>query len=664
MQLGAVTGPKVLKLASCRPIARPFTAFRTSGPVVRRVIVRVAEVEEVEEAPSTPEVDFEFNYNQSKKDNEYSQSDVEAALRFYNDSDGDLIYNSNFVSNPYVEAIEDAAFFDDVDNNQDDNNMDEYAQNGIPEAQPKTKRGGRRGAAGAADDDADGDDEESEKELKRAELAMELANAREEFAEDEDEELDLSGPWDWSAGVDTQLQQRDASEGPDAATAEIMASLVKVDLQELDEESQELVPLITDDLDLALEDDDVDDGEDVVLDEDDTVLSTDDEYRIDALLAQEEDLEVSVPGALLDDDESLNAPVATAEDPDLDEAEVQAYVAALRELQAPEAGADAEAAFAAMAAAGGPKEEPKQVSLEDVQDELEIVDEPETPLAAELLSIEDDFKLDEFEDVDDEDDEDISGILADVAALEGTEVAMWEELEVMDDEELDVLEQYVDATGDYMEQHMPNIANETIPETDDAEDDAVLDPAADDLAWEDNAGDLSAFTEGDDEAAALDSQLQERIIELRRVTKVLKGGKLMGFRCIAVVGDQKGNVGLGVDSGREVATATKRALVDAKRNLIKVPLVAAGTLPHRQETKFKSARVVIVPAAEGTGVIAGGAIRSVLELAGVQNCLAKRLGSRSNLNNARAVIKALTQMRKLSDVASARGLPLEYLFSQ
>eukprot|EP00775_Hariotina_reticulata_P008558 gene8558-8740_t len=137
----------------------------------------------------------------------------------------------------------------------------------------------------------------------------------------------------------------------------------------------------------------------------------------------------------------------------------------------------------------------------------------------------------------------------------------------------------------------------------------------------------------------------------------------MGFRCVAVVGDGKGRVGVGCQAGREVGTAVKRALVDAKKSIITVPLVGAGTIPHRSEAWFKAAGVVLQPASDGTGVIAGGAVRSVLELAGVQNVLAKRLGSRSCLNNARVTIKALESLRTMNDYAAARGLPLDYMLS-
>jgi small subunit ribosomal protein S5 len=105
----------------------------------------------------------------------------------------------------------------------------------------------------------------------------------------------------------------------------------------------------------------------------------------------------------------------------------------------------------------------------------------------------------------------------------------------------------------------------------------------------------------------------------------------------------------------------QRALVDAKKNIVLVPLVGAGTIPHKSQSKYHAAKVVIVPASDGTGVIAGGSIKSVLELAGVQNVLAKRLGCRSALNNARATVKAMQQLKTLNEVSKARGVPMSRL---
>lgn len=147
----------------------------------------------------------------------------------------------------------------------------------------------------------------------------------------------------------------------------------------------------------------------------------------------------------------------------------------------------------------------------------------------------------------------------------------------------------------------------------------------------------------------------------RRAPQVVKGGKIMGFRCVAIVGNANGLVGVGCMAGREVAVAVKRTLLDARRNVVRVPIVGAGTIPHRVESKYHAARVVVVPAADGTGCIAGGAVRSVLELAGVKNCLAKRIGSRSALNSARATVKGLGNCRSLKETAATRGVPFESL---
>lgn len=180
---------------------------------------------------------------------------------------------------------------------------------------------------------------------------------------------------------------------------------------------------------------------------------------------------------------------------------------------------------------------------------------------------------------------------------------------------------------------------------------------AEQLAVEDDDS-MAAMYEMEEEDS---EQWVERILELNRVTKVVKGGKIMGFRCTAIVGNQNGLVGVGCMAGRDVAVAAKRALVDAKKNIVRVNLVGANTIPHKVEAKFHAARCVLVPAADGTGVIAGGSIKSVLELAGVQNVLAKRIGCRSMLNNARATVAALQQCKTLNEVAKYRGVPMDQL---
>jgi len=222
-------------------------------------------------------------------------------------------------------------------------------------------------------------------------------------------------------------------------------------------------------------------------------------------------------------------------------------------------------------------------------------------------------------------------------------------------EDLEALAAQAEALEDYLAAGGDEGAEEATMDT-------PVDPYAD-IDPELLGADAFGADEEDTYSDRFGTQFAERILELGRVTKVVKGGKLMGFRCVAVVGDGKGRVGVGCQAGREVSTAVKRALVDAKKNVVEVPLVGAGTIPHRSEAWFKAAGVVLQPAADGTGVIAGGAVRAVLELAGVQNVLGKRLGSRSTLNNARVTLKALGQLRTLSDYAEARGVPLDYMLS-
>jgi len=127
------------------------------------------------------------------------------------------------------------------------------------------------------------------------------------------------------------------------------------------------------------------------------------------------------------------------------------------------------------------------------------------------------------------------------------------------------------------------------------------------------------------------------------------------------VGDENGTVGVGCASAKEVVQAVRKAGIDAKRKSIKVPLTKANSFPHKFDGIFGAARVMLRPASEGTGVIAGGAVRVVLELAGVKNAFGKQLGSDNPLNNARATIEGLKAMRTLEQVAAERGLPLEEL---
>ncbi|KAK3207138.1 hypothetical protein Dsin_021184 [Dipteronia sinensis] len=154
----------------------------------------------------------------------------------------------------------------------------------------------------------------------------------------------------------------------------------------------------------------------------------------------------------------------------------------------------------------------------------------------------------------------------------------------------------------------------------------------------------------------------ERVVQVRRVTKVVKGGKQLRFRAIVVVGDKKGQVGVGVGKAKEVIAAVQKSAVNARRNIITVPMTKYLTFPHRSDGDYGAAKVMLRPASPGTGVIAGGAVRIVLEMAGVENALGKQIGSNNALNNARATVVAVQKMRQFRDVARDRGIPMEELW--
>lgn len=161
---------------------------------------------------------------------------------------------------------------------------------------------------------------------------------------------------------------------------------------------------------------------------------------------------------------------------------------------------------------------------------------------------------------------------------------------------------------------------------------------------------------------ASELELKEKVVNIRRVAKVTKGGRTFSFSAIVVVGDGNGIVGHGLGKAREVQEAVTKGIDDAKKNLIKVP-VLKGTIPHPIEGKFGAGRVLIKPAADGTGVIAGGAMRAVLESAGVHNVLAKSLGSSNPHNVIKATINALSKLRDPYTVAQQRNVSLKKVFN-
>ncbi len=159
-----------------------------------------------------------------------------------------------------------------------------------------------------------------------------------------------------------------------------------------------------------------------------------------------------------------------------------------------------------------------------------------------------------------------------------------------------------------------------------------------------------------------DIELKDRLVSIQRVTKVTKGGRTFTFSAIVVVGDEKGIVGYGLGKASEVTSAIAKGIEDAKKNLIKVP-VLGGTIPHEQTAKFSGSRVLLRPASPGTGVIAGGAMRAVLESVGVHNVLAKSKGSSNPHNLVKATIAALAELRDPVSVAQLRGISLSKVFN-
>ena len=159
-----------------------------------------------------------------------------------------------------------------------------------------------------------------------------------------------------------------------------------------------------------------------------------------------------------------------------------------------------------------------------------------------------------------------------------------------------------------------------------------------------------------------ESEWKEQVVQIRRVTKVVKGGKKLSFRAIVIVGNKKGQVGVGCAKASEVIIAIQKAIADGRKNLITVPIFKT-TIPHPITGRSGAGAVMLRPASQGTGIIAGGAVRSVLELAGIENILSKSLGSKSPLNAANATLEALKALRPFNEVAKKRGLTMAELLN-
>ena len=159
------------------------------------------------------------------------------------------------------------------------------------------------------------------------------------------------------------------------------------------------------------------------------------------------------------------------------------------------------------------------------------------------------------------------------------------------------------------------------------------------------------------------SELQEKVVNINRVSKVVKGGRRFALSALVVVGDGEGKVGVGMGKSAEVPNAIKKGIDDAKKNMFNVPLVN-GTLPHEVIGEFGAGRVLLKPAAPGTGIIAGGPVRAILELAGVTDVLSKSLGSDNALNIVKAAAEGLRSLQSAQDVADRRGLSVEEIYGR
>ena len=154
------------------------------------------------------------------------------------------------------------------------------------------------------------------------------------------------------------------------------------------------------------------------------------------------------------------------------------------------------------------------------------------------------------------------------------------------------------------------------------------------------------------------SEFDKQVVSVRRVTKVVKGGRTLRFSALVVVGDRKGRVGLGMGKSKDVTSAIEKATTDAKRNVKNIPIIN-GTIPHETVGKFSATNILLLPAPEGTGVIAGGSARAVIELAGIKNIVTKKHGSSNKINCVKATMNGLLSLKTKEEIARRRGKSVE-----
>lgn len=165
-----------------------------------------------------------------------------------------------------------------------------------------------------------------------------------------------------------------------------------------------------------------------------------------------------------------------------------------------------------------------------------------------------------------------------------------------------------------------------------------------------------------DDFLEIETKYKETIVNLSRVAKVVKGGRRFSFSALVAVGDEKGNIGIGFGKANEVTDAISKASSDAKKNMKSIKLTKNATIPHEIVGKYKSSQVIMKPAVPGTGVIAGGSVRAIMDVVGVHNVLAKVVGSKNKINVSKATLNGLERLMTVKDVAKRRGKSMQEVF--